>query len=153
VSDRNYGTELHPDGTCDVVPLVEPDIFHDEAEPPRAQGLYAAALRWLSGHDPRSQVEIARELGVTRAAISKRVVEIADRLGIDAGRTKQARENYSAAAYRAWHGKAPDAEAPEAGTRPRQETEAVLVAASQPDRLQRALSPLPSETFAEENNR
>lgn len=58
----------------------------------------------LSAYDGRSMTEIAHRHGVTRAAVSKRCVDITERLSLEpsrAMRSKEARKKYSAAKLKA----------------------------------------------------
>jgi len=85
----------------------------------RAQKVRAVAIRFVLGMEPASMEEKAAELGVTRAAISRVCVEVAERLGLNyASKSKEHRIHTSESVRRSWTRRHRGAPSVNSGTTP-----------------------------------
>ncbi len=62
-----------------------------EQGPERSKLIKQAVLRWHCGYTENTLAGIARDFGVTRSLVSKYALIIADRLGVPAARSDEAR--------------------------------------------------------------
>jgi hypothetical protein len=69
---------------------------------PKVNATKWAALQYVFRLEPRKVEVVVKKIGVSKAAISKQVVAIADALNLPAFQSSTARENKSRAQRRAW---------------------------------------------------
>ena len=69
---------------------------------PKATVAKLAGLRYAFRLERKPMEEVAREYGITRAAISKQRVIFCNKFGLPAGKTEQTRQTFSRVQAKAW---------------------------------------------------